>query len=63
MTESDELIRLRAKVAELEGRLEAHASTVPTTGPAHDPGHSGRPRAAAAAVLDSMRYKRKAAVT
>jgi hypothetical protein len=51
MTESDELIRLRARVAELEAQL---GQQPPTAGEGPGPAesrHSGRPRAAAAAVL------------
>jgi hypothetical protein len=51
MTDSDELIRLRARVAELEVQLNQGAAVAGRDEPTDEAGRSGRPRAAAAAVL------------
>ena len=51
MTESDDLIRLRARVAELEAQLGAQASPGQSDEWGDDGSPSTRPRAAAAAVL------------
>ena len=51
MTDSDELIRLRAKVAELEAQLDQGSTAAGRAEPTAEAGPSGRPRAAAAAVL------------
>jgi hypothetical protein len=51
MTDSDELIRLRAKVAELEAQLTEGSARDRRMEPADEAARSGRPRAAAAAIL------------
>jgi hypothetical protein len=51
MTDSDELIRLRARVAELEAQLTEGTMAEARAESTAEGGHSGRPRAAAAAIL------------